>query len=863
MPATQRLALVRIAFLGAIVGLGTAVAGASDGVGGWSAGVAHTSPAASRAPRHAPGGPGLATALDDRGPFVEWLAAHPQARPSGWTLQAAAAITPGGPIGGDIPICDLPDAVSTSEGLDASTAAFNPAQGQFLVVWQAFDRRTLTNIYGQRVTNQGEMVDSRFPICNTPGGQVLPSVSFETTTGTFWVTWTDFRTGKAEVRLQRVSAAGALLGNEILVSEGAAEAFGARVACRSGSCAVAWAADAGDGTAQVLIRSFAAATGAASSPSTPLSEAGVAASEPDVGWNGDDDRFMVVWRQWNGGSGWDIWSDHLDGNLQSLDRKVICAAINNQFGARVAYGQGAKAYLAVWQDGRNNVHWDVVGQRMTRAGALTGANFGIFTGAYDDIAPAVSGHGGTSEFVVAFQRDILGATGFQIYACRVTGAGAVGSAYVVREAYNWRSGPSIVHRTGSDDYLVTFTENLLATQADIDAQIMRNGSPFSPLRVISRGRKGQERPAVAYGSSRNEYLAAWADYRDGADYDIYFRRVSGAGVPQGQEAALAWISSQHGSPALAHNPDADEYLAVWHELTSDALGFEIYGRRLSGAGVLLGGPILVSRDTDTHSEGWPRVLRNPATGGYLVVWHAFTSGRWHIWGQRLSAAGALLGGNFPLSDGLGDGGEPRVALNPQANEYLVVWLDDRDERADVYGQRLSAAGVLAGVNFPISTADGDKNKCDVAYSPASGQFLAVWVDTRSDASEIMGQHIDDAGGRVGEPFPIAGGDGVEDLPVVAYDVLTRDFLVVWQALREATDWDILGRRVSGEGAPVARTFALSEAGEVQAFPETVQSARSGEFLTVWQDFRNDSYDIFGRRWIAVPRSRVHRSLPGH
>jgi hypothetical protein len=73
---------------------------------------------------------------------------------------------------------------------------------------------------------------------------------------------------------------------------------------------------------------------------------------------------------------------------------------------------------------------------------------------------------------------------------------------------------------------------------------------------------------------------------------------------------------------------------------------------------------------------------------------------------------------------------------------------------------------------------------------------------------------------------------------------------MWWELHEATDWDIYGARVAASGGALDR-FAVSTAPEVQSLPQLAQNTSNGEFLLVWQDFRNGSYDIYGQRWIGV------------
>jgi hypothetical protein len=96
------------------------------------------------------------------------------------------------------------------------------------------------------------------------------------------------------------------------------------------------------------------------------------------------------------------------------------------------------------------------------------------------------------------------------------------------------------------------------------------------------------------------------------------------------------------------------------------------------------------------------VAYNSQANEYLVVWHADVLAQddeFEIFGQRLSATGAELGGDFRISNAGPEGDVARGAFSPalayssQANEYLVVRHGDPDVNGDneIFGQRVSAS----------------------------------------------------------------------------------------------------------------------------------------------------------------------------
>ena len=320
----------------------------------------------------------------------------------------------------------------------------------------------------------------------------------------------------------------------------------------------------------------------------------------------------------------------------------------------------------------------------------------------------------------------------------------------------------------------------LAAASPAAAQLTELGGDF---RISTTGVDGDftlsaTDPAVVHNPTSGEYLAVWGASAlvNGADSEIFGQRISAAGEELGVDFRIS-TTGPDGDPAfnadavaLAHNSAANEYLAVWEADGPTNDENEIFGQRLSGAGVELGTDFRISTtgadgDADRDATS-PSVAYNPSANEYVVVWQAdalTAEGEVEIFGQRLAGAGAELGGDFRISTTRADGDAERDALdptivhNPTANEYLVAWQADAlavDEEDEVFGQRLSAAAAELGGDFRISTtgADGDVTRAadDVALAsnPAANEYLAVWHTlgfVTADEDEIFGQRI--SGGR--------------------------------------------------------------------------------------------------------------------
>ncbi len=87
------------------------------------------------------------------------------------------------------------------------------------------------------------------------------------------------------------------------------------------------------------------------------------------------------------------------------------------------------------------------------------------------------------------------------------------------------------------------------------------------------------------------------------------------------------------------------------------------------------------------------------------------------------------GGSFPICTAPGNQSFTKLAYNSEDNEYLIVWMDYREEgKTSVYGQRVSAAGKLLGDNFPITTDSSERAVLPFpCYSPEHNEYLVVYA----------------------------------------------------------------------------------------------------------------------------------------
>jgi beta propeller repeat protein len=158
--------------------------------------------------------------------------------------------------------------------------------------------------------------------------------------------------------------------------------------------------------------------------------------------------------------------------------------------------------------------------------------------------------------------------------------------------------------------------------------------------------------------------------------------------------------------------------------------------------------------------------------------------------------------------------EPQGTVGPPATDgSTVLWADDRAEAgADVYAYDLETK-----TESLIAGGVGDQS------APAIGDGLAAWTDWASGAPAGIALDLDGEAG----PWPLA--------PTPAEQIDTDGELVVWADLSGGeANADVWARSAAG-GEP----FAVCTAEGPQLFPAV------SDGVIVWQDGRNDTWDIYG------------------
>lgn len=384
-----------------------------------------------------------------------------------------------------------------------------------------------------------------------------------------------------------------------------------------------------------------------------------------------------------------------------------------QFGAAAAYNHLSSEYLVVWEDHRDLAtrDADIWGRWVASDGTRIGSDFRISGPAATGIAeaPDVAFDGCTGTFLVVWS--------------------------------DWRNYPT----RGADVY---------------GQRIAGDGTFLGANFRVSGGNAIADEftPAVTSGPG-DQFHVVWTDTRH-AEWSIYARRIPSDPLesPSTNVRVSGPVTSMKTTADVAYDPYGDVLLVAWEDDRNEATtGWDVYGQVVS---VTTGNPIRVGPNrkltlSAADADDWgPSVAELPGGGGFLAVWNDGRRGPGEdreVFGQRVSATGARIGGNVRISgsaSGTVSTAWVDATLAGGTPQWLVAWADDRNDLTrgfDVYGQRLGTGGGRLGNNFRVSGNAAVEDDLGVnGIAGPLGEYLVVWTDHRRYAThdtDVYGQRV--------------------------------------------------------------------------------------------------------------------------
>jgi hypothetical protein len=410
--------------------------------------------------------------------------------------------------------------------------------------------------------------------------------------------------------------------------------------------------------------------------------------------------------------------------VERLERRALLSAIPVGPELHVnAFTSGfqADAAVAVDADGDAVVTWYSYGQdgdgrgiyaRLYDAsGAPVGDEFLVntHTSAYQT-NPAVATDA-DGDFVIVWQSQGQDGSGYGVYAQRFNAAGvAQGAEFRVNQSTTGDQQAPAVAMDGDGDFVVvwedgttptdTTTTNIFARRFDAAGAALGN-----EFRANSFTSAVQFAPAVAMNDA-GAFVIAWGGNGPGDSRGTHARRFDNTGVALGPETTVnSFTTDEQYYPSVAMAESGD-YVITWDSKEQDGSGWGVYGQRFSAAGTPLGGEFRVNTTTSLYQQNSSVAM--DADGDFVVTWTGYADGvaGYGVYAQRYNNAGAAQGGEFLVNTFT-----PNVQQFPsaamQANgDFFVAWesFGQGGSAFEVYAQRFAVAVSVTSSDFHFATA---------------------------------------------------------------------------------------------------------------------------------------------------------------
>ena len=343
-------------------------------------------------------------------------------------------------------------------------------------------------------------------------------------------------------------------------------------------------------------------------------------------------------------------------------------------------------------------------------------------------------------------------------------------------------------------------------------------------------------------------FVAWHELR--SSYDLYAQRINASGTVTWGGAGVA-VCSATGDQANAAlcSDGAGGVIIAWHDARSG--NWNIYVQRLNAAGVPQWTANGVAICTATGDQQDPQIVSDGA-GGAILTWAdpRLVEGSVDIYAQRVNASGVpqWLGNGVNICNAANGQVNPVIASDGAAGA-IIAWVDFRSGTADIYAQRLNAAGtsLWAGNGVPVCMSPSDQNElCLVA--DGTGGAIASWTDRRNGNPDIYSQRLaaNGVGLWLSDGKVVAGTLDSEDGPVIASDG-SGGAIVAWKFRDNLFFNDLQAQRMSANGVaqwPGARAICLGF--DNQTTP-CISADGNGGAVIGWMDARSSQYDIYAQR----------------
>lgn len=388
--------------------------------------------------------------------------------------------------------------------------------------------------------------------------------------------------------------------------------------------------------------------------------------------------------------------------------------------------------------------------------------------------------------------------------------------------------------------------DIYAQRVDADGNILWPGTAMP----ICTAPQSQSYPSIVSDDSGGAIIA-WQDPRSGV-VAVYIQRINEDGYIQWQAEGVPVCVDQTGLLIGQMIPDGSGgAIIAWHDFRYSRN--YVFVQKINAAGAVQWTVNGVSVSTLWFHQQNP-VLASDGAGGAIIAWEDRRNGAADIYGQRIDAAGAVQWG----TDGIAVCNAAYVQRYPRiiadgSGGAIIAWEDRRNNNNyDIFAQRVDGSGAVQWASGGVAVSATTYDQMDCRIVPAeSGDAMVAWVDYRSGgSSDIYAQRIDTGGicQWTSNGVLVCGAAGNQlNVQLVANG--SGGAVVVWDDERNgAGNFDLYAQRIDGDGSSAwtADGVVVCGAAADQTSPQLAADQWGGASFA-WMDERGGLGDIYSQK----------------
>ncbi|MES1242434.1 MAG: hypothetical protein ABUT39_12510 [Acidobacteriota bacterium] len=351
--------------------------------------------------------------------------------------------------------------------------------------------------------------------------------------------------------------------------------------------------------------------------------------------------------------------------------------------------------------------------------------------------------------------------------------------------------PSGAFATSWEGTAATDTRGLLARFYS------NKGQARSAERLVFKTIAADQSDAALAADSKNNYYLAWSEVVN-SNSDVLVQRFKSTGAALGapilvnvDDPALPRAPLDY-APGIAALPNG--FVVAWVRsvppgATTPGTDPEVWARRFDSAGKALGNPIKLSTG---QVKGTAPDVCVPQGAGPVIAWTSiderkpFEPSLEGVSVRQLTTAGVVVGtAERQIVGPAADAASASVACG-KGGVFAVAYELDKPgvtDESDVYVQRFTKTGTLAGAGVRVNTAiDGRQTAPEISYDN-KGNFVVVWASSSPAQDAVLARRFSLAGAPLSTAFVVHQSDLASRRPTLA-DVshygVSGAFVVVWQ-----------------------------------------------------------------------------------